>query len=51
MNVAEHLAILEDHSVGKNEPTLSPHLRKLRAWSELVAVECMLHIADGTAVT
>lgn len=51
MDVAEHLAILEGRSVGKNEPTLAAYVRKLRAWSDLGAVECMRHLADGAAVT
>ncbi|RBR08321.1 hypothetical protein FVER53590_13222 [Fusarium verticillioides] len=51
VNVAEHLAILESRSVGMNEPSVAAHLRKLRAWGELGVDECMLHLADGTAVT
>ncbi|KAF4436052.1 CAMK DCAMKL kinase [Fusarium acutatum] len=51
VNVAEHLAILESRSVGENEPSVAAHLRKLRAWGELGVDECMLHLADGTAVT
>ncbi|KAG9500565.1 hypothetical protein J7337_009046 [Fusarium musae] len=51
VNVAEHLAILESRSIGNDEPSLAAHMRKLRAWSELGVDECMLHLADGTAVT
>ncbi|KAF5594302.1 CAMK DCAMKL kinase [Fusarium pseudocircinatum] len=51
VNVAEHLVILESRSVGENEPSVAAHLRKLRAWGELGVDECMLHLADGTAVT
>ncbi|KAF5622108.1 CAMK DCAMKL kinase [Fusarium tjaetaba] len=51
VNVAEHLAILESRSTGKDEPSLAAHMRKLRAWSELGVDECMLHLADGTSVT
>ncbi|RKL08190.1 hypothetical protein BFJ68_g9537 [Fusarium oxysporum] len=51
VNVAEHLAILESRSVGESEPNVAAHLRKLRVWSELGVDECMLHLADGTAVT
>ncbi|KAK2478582.1 hypothetical protein H9L39_11070 [Fusarium oxysporum f. sp. albedinis] len=51
VNVAEHLAILESRSVGESEPNVAAHLRKLRVWSELGVDECMLHLADGRAVT